>query len=93
MGSQPVLQCDACCFLAAWDIVVPGLAACSPQVCAHVLALQRLMCCCCCRLISYIYPSRNQELVEKLQAKKATVIGECVLAQSAHQAAACSVVC
>lgn len=28
------------------------------------------------RLISYIYPSRNQELVEKLQAKKATVIGE-----------------
>jgi hypothetical protein len=36
-------------------------------------------CCCCalsCRLISYIYPSRNQELVEKLQAKKATVIGE-----------------
>jgi hypothetical protein len=30
----------------------------------------------CHRLISYIYPSRNQELVEKLQAKKATVIGE-----------------
>jgi hypothetical protein len=29
-----------------------------------------------CRLISYIYPSRNQELVDKLQAKKATVIGE-----------------
>jgi hypothetical protein len=31
---------------------------------------------CCCRLISYIYPSRNQELLDKLKAKKTTVIGE-----------------
>jgi hypothetical protein len=27
-------------------------------------------------LISYIYPARNQELLDKLQAKKTTVIGE-----------------
>jgi hypothetical protein len=40
-----------------------------------------------CRLISYIYPSRNQELVDKLAAKKATVIGKC----NAPQAAAGSV--
>jgi len=28
------------------------------------------------RLISYIQPARNPELVEKLKAKKLTVIGE-----------------
>ena len=28
------------------------------------------------RLISYIYPSRNQELIDKLKKKKTTVIGE-----------------
>jgi hypothetical protein len=27
-------------------------------------------------LISYIYPARNKELVDKLATKKATVIGE-----------------
>jgi hypothetical protein len=32
--------------------------------------------CCCCRLISYIYPARNQELLDKLKAKKTTVIGK-----------------
>eukprot|EP00775_Hariotina_reticulata_P007046 gene7046-7260_t len=31
------------------------------------------------KLISYIYPARNQELLDKLQAKKATVIGmDCI---------------
>lgn len=29
-----------------------------------------------CSLISHIYPARNKELLEELQKKKATVIGE-----------------
>ena len=31
------------------------------------------------RLISYIYPSREKDLVAKLQEKKATVIGGCAV--------------
>lgn len=34
---------------------------------------------CVCRLISYIQPARNQELVDKLKAKKLTVIGALVV--------------
>jgi hypothetical protein len=29
----------------------------------------------CCRLVSYMYPARNKELVEQLAAKHATVVG------------------
>jgi hypothetical protein len=50
---------------------------------SHTLhQLLRADSCCCCvlpgcrRLISYIYPARNQELLDKLAAKKTTVIGE-----------------
>ena len=31
-------------------------------------------------LISYIYPAQNKELVEKLAARKLTVVGACLFA-------------
>jgi hypothetical protein len=48
--------------------VYPTLTCCPPPKQTHWHAHTR-------RLVSYIYPSRNQELLEKLKAKKATVIG------------------